>query len=354
MFPLDFPLAVLGKDASANQWVLDPFCGRGTTNYASRILGMPSIGIDASRVAIAAAQAKLANTSPKKILMTATAILAEGREPRSIPQGEFWEWAYHKDVLHALCKLREELLQDCRSDSRRALRAIILGALHGPKRKSKKSYFSNQCPRTYGPKPKYAVKFWKLHDSYPENMDVLQVIEERSDRYYGNESAYAEGKIIAGDSRKRNTFSEIPKGVKFDWVITSPPYYGMNTYISDQWLRLWFLGGKAEVTYSQEEQMKHSSPEAFSGELRQVWRNVASVSNSRANLVIRFGGINSRKVPPKSIIEKSLEQSGWQVEAIISAGSASKGRRQANHFSIKKSEPIDELDVWATLQDNRN
>ncbi|WP_338066098.1 DNA methyltransferase, partial [Hydrogenibacillus schlegelii] len=40
MFPLDFPLSHL-KEARREDWVLDPFCGRGTTLYAARLLGLP-------------------------------------------------------------------------------------------------------------------------------------------------------------------------------------------------------------------------------------------------------------------------------------------------------------------------
>jgi hypothetical protein len=34
MFPLDFPLAWLRR-ARPGEWVLDPFCGRGTTLYCA-------------------------------------------------------------------------------------------------------------------------------------------------------------------------------------------------------------------------------------------------------------------------------------------------------------------------------
>ena len=35
MFPLDFPLGILGRRAKPDDRVLDPFCGRGTTNFAA-------------------------------------------------------------------------------------------------------------------------------------------------------------------------------------------------------------------------------------------------------------------------------------------------------------------------------
>src|SRR5687767_1656889 len=46
MYPLDFPLHVLGKRVTSEEWVLDPFCGRGTTNFAARLLGLPTVGLD--------------------------------------------------------------------------------------------------------------------------------------------------------------------------------------------------------------------------------------------------------------------------------------------------------------------
>jgi len=56
MFPLDFPLGALAE-GRPGEWVLDPFCGRGTTLFAARKLGMPSVGIDSNAVAAAIAQA---------------------------------------------------------------------------------------------------------------------------------------------------------------------------------------------------------------------------------------------------------------------------------------------------------
>src|SRR5438132_8742693 len=94
MFPLDFPVRVLSGRAEPGQWVLDPFSGRGTTNYAARLLGLPSIGIDSSRVAAALTQAKLAKTSPDLIVKTARQLIATSSEPRDVPRGAFWELAF--------------------------------------------------------------------------------------------------------------------------------------------------------------------------------------------------------------------------------------------------------------------
>jgi len=346
MFPLDFPYSILRTHASPGEWVIDPFCGRGTTNYASRVLGLPSIGIDSNPVAVALSQAKLANTSPAHIIQAAQWMLDEIAIPESVPEGEFWEWAFQKDVLYVLCRLREGLLSSCRSDARKALRAIILGALHGPRQKAYPSYFSNQSPRTYAPKPRYAVNYWKAHSLTPQPVKVLDIIRMRAQRYYANETTKAVGCIIAGDSRDKKLYTHLTEECRVRWVITSPPYYGMKTYLPDQWLRSWFVGGPAQVDYSTEGQVSHASPEIFALQLREVWRNVGSVCAHGARIVVRFGAINDRKVDALQLLKHSLEGSGWDVTAVSSAGSASRGRRQALHFSSINKGAIEEYDVW--------
>jgi hypothetical protein len=85
MYPLDFPLRVLKEHRKRGVWVIDPFCGRGTTNFAARLLGMPSIGVDSSPVAAALAKAKLASAEPGRVVANAKAILNAAKEPTSIP-----------------------------------------------------------------------------------------------------------------------------------------------------------------------------------------------------------------------------------------------------------------------------
>jgi DNA modification methylase len=53
MFPLEFPLRLLKKHKAISPTVFDPFCGRGTTIYAARKLGLRSYGIDTSPIAAA-------------------------------------------------------------------------------------------------------------------------------------------------------------------------------------------------------------------------------------------------------------------------------------------------------------
>lgn len=346
MFPLDFPLRVL-TDARAgpDDRVLDPFCGRGTTNYAARLLGLPSVGIDSNPVAVATAKAKLVNTSSRAVVDAARRILAAGAEPTDVPTGSFWELAYSPATLSDVCRLREALLADCSSPARVGLRAVLLGVLHGPGNRGLPSYLSNQCQRTYAPKPAYAVRFWTDRSLAPVPVDVLRVVERRAAHCFGREDTRGRGKVLLGDSRRPDTMRRA--GKDFSWVITSPPYYGLRTYPQDQWLRNWFLGGLDVVDYRATGQIAHSSQQDFAADLATVWRLVGGRCRPGATLVMRFGSIADRAVDAPQLAQASLSGTGWHVDRVEPAGTAASGRRQALHFSGCMHPPREEVDVYA-------
>ena len=346
MYPLDFPLRVLKKHGKRGDWVIDPFCGRGTTNFAARLLEMPSVGIDSSPVAAALAKAKLATAEASQVVASARAIIDAANEPVSVPLGDFWKLAYHENTLVRLCQLREALLTECSSPTRTLLRAIILGALHGPRPKGMASYFSNQSPRTFAPKPNYAVKFWTQRCMRPDAVDVLSIIRTRAERYLAEQPPDVAGMVQLGDSRKADTFNDVPNA---RFVVTSPPYFGMRTYLPDQWLRLWFLGGPDYVEYRQPKgQLEHSGADHFAAEMGRVWKNVASHTTKDARLIIRYGGIHDRDAAPMDVLKKSLVGSGWKMVTARAVPDSERGRRQVRQFQAKPKIAITEYDVYCT------
>lgn len=346
MFPLEFPLKTLAGHARRGDWVADPFCGRGTTNFAARLLGLPSVGVDSSPVAVALTQAKLADARASDVVRVAAGILNEMPKQVAVPSGQFWRMAYHPASLRSLCWLRRDLLRDCDGDSRILLRAIMLGALHGPRTKTVPSHLSNQCPRTYGPKPAYAVRFWRKRRLKPPAVDVLEVVRIRAKRYLVNRPKATFAEVHLGDSRSTKAWD----GRRFHWIITSPPYYGMRTYIPDQWLRNWFVGGPSTVQYEPPaRELSHPSPEAFAGDLRKVWKGLAGHAAKDGRLVIRFGGINDRDVDTVELLKLSLADSGWRLRTVVPAGDADTGRRQARQFLKDRPSPKAEHDFHAVL-----
>lgn len=346
MFPLDFPYKQLMK-ASRGDWVLDPFCGRGTTNFAARLLGLASIGIDSNPVAVATASAKLVDVEADGVAALCRTILSTADDPKTVPSNRFWELCYHPETLRQICVLREELMRDCNSDERIALRALLSGVLHGPRMKNLPSYLSNQMPRSYATKPNSAIRFWESRSMVPVYIDVAELVARRANHVFGNVPPSTAGMIIKSDSRNV-TKEMIPHGIK--WVVTSPPYLGMVTYLPDQWLRNWFVGGTDEVCYYSREQITNDTTSSFIHELSKVWAQLALVCEPMAHMIIRFGGLPSYKGDPSEILRESIKKadSSWNVTTVRSAGIAGK-YRQAEQFG-KVGNSVEEIDLYAVLR----
>jgi hypothetical protein len=354
MFPLAFPLRVL-DDAATGDWVLDPFCGRGSTNYAARLRGLSSVGVDSNPVAAAIASAKAVATTPARIVNCCRSILSSSESGR-VPTGEFWELCFHPKTLRDLCRIRTSLIENSRSPTRKALLALILGRLHGPANvHPPPSYLSNQMPRTYAAKPNYAVKYWRKRALLPPRVDVLSIVDRFARRYFHSLPAPVESAIVCADSRTVNlrhvlrsqvTTKRLPR---FKWIVTSPPYFGMRTYVPDQWLRYWFLGGPSTVDYGSDAQLGAAARGAFVQSLAQVWRNITPSCAVDAGMVVRFGGIPSENEDARDILYESLRlsDSGWRVTTARSAGIATADRRQASQFIRKPASQVAEFDVYA-------
>ena len=109
-----------------------------------------------------------------------------------------------------------------------ALRALVLGILHGPLRRGLPTYLSNQMPRTYATKPASAVKFWAARRMEPPFVDVLDAVRRRARFTLAEPPPPTPGWVWHGDSRE---LRPRPGTGPIRWIVTSPPYLGMRTYL---------------------------------------------------------------------------------------------------------------------------
>jgi len=354
MFPLDFPKRVL-RNAHPEQIVVDPFCGRGTTLFAARERSIRCYGIDTSPVAVAISRAKLVFARIEDVLAAYDSLMKKAHQP-DVPKGKFWRYAFHRKTLTILCTLREVLKEIEGPDeppSVSILRGVALGALHGPLNKfpSPSSYFSNQMMRTFAPKPDYAVRFWEKRELLPPFSEVREVIERRVTRFLNALPPKISGvHVHHGDARVDESYKQLPGPI--DWVVTSPPYYGMRTYEEDQWLRLWFLGGPDRPVYSNPNQLRHCDQKTFTRDLASVWNHIAENASPDVRMVIRFGAISSRKADYSAILRRSLEYStaDWRLTTARRAGHAGDGKRQSVAMGKRgQSNTIEECDFYTRL-----
>lgn len=354
MFPLEYPSRVIRKHCKAHPVVLDPFCGRGTTLFAARNAGLTAWGIDSSPVAVAIARAKLAYCDPSEVIALAEAINASNPTGHR-PDSEFFKWAYHEDTLTEIVRFRTYFQgRKDLTDVESILLAAILGCLHGPlpKNPNNSGYFSNQMPRTYASKPDYAVRYWKAREMAPKRVSTIAVLNRKISRLIGlnQEKLNSVSQVIEGDATSPESYLALKSRPSL--VITSPPYYGMRSYVQDQWVRNWFLGGPDHVDYSYGVQLNHGGKESFASSLGKVWSNVANIApeDSKLHMYVRFGVIPSIQSDARAIFVDSLHKSGvdWRIISTRSANSADAGKRQADQMKANSRAAV-ELDFHVVL-----
>jgi hypothetical protein len=299
---------------------------------------------------VAIARAKLRQVKLEAVLDRAAYILRNEAEAPT-PEGEFWEWCYAPHTLEALCCFRAYFLKNRKTRVDTALCALILGLLHGPQPDGMGRCFSNHLPADFSPCPEAALRIWKQHNLKPPQCDVMGMIRRRAAQVLIAQPPGTVGVVRNGDSRNvRLAHGE----ARFDWIITSPPYYGMDTYEHDQWLRNWFLSGPTYLERKGNSRISQQTPETYIDDLSKVWKNIASVCNPGARMIMRIGNVPGIPAPHAiDLFNASLDDSnvGWQMGQCIPV------RRDAQSAKVRRPEfappapwPENETEVSALLQ----
>jgi hypothetical protein len=119
------------------------------------------------------------------------------------------------------------------------------------------SYFSNQMPRTFAFKPDYSVRFSQVRNIKAPSVSVLEVLRKKLSRI-GDLDSPSGARLTNVKCKDARTPASYRNVGKVGLTITSPPYYGMRTYVEDQWLRNWFIGGPPEIDYGNDQQIRHT------------------------------------------------------------------------------------------------
>jgi hypothetical protein len=347
MFPASFAESHVETFTEPDEYVFDPFCGRGTTVLQSLLMGRNAAGCDVNPVAYCVSDAKAKSPSCEAVgkrLDSLERLFADiSREDLSAQEKAlptFFKWAYHSETLRCLLFLRGML--DWRDDEvDRFIAALILGSLHGEMDRSS-AYFSNQMPRTISTKPEYSISYWRARSLHPPRRLVFDMLRQKAAYRLNMDPPSKKGSVAMIDVRDS---ADVFKGLhgKIKAFITSPPYLNVTRYEEDQWLRLWFLGREPKPKYRPSDD-RHVSPERYWEFLSDAWEGIAPLAARSCVLVCRLAAKNISRNELNDSLYDSLLTAFPRAYPISSPKISKIRRRQTGTFQPKAKGCFFEID----------
>jgi len=337
MFPASFVREQVEAYSEREDWVFDPFCGRGTTILESLLLGRNAAGSDINPVAYCISRAKADRPKLTEVhsrineleeLHSKAPFTQLDQKRLMLPQ--FFRRAFYHTTLHELLFLRDSLNWH-RNKADRFIAALILGSLHGEVDRSS-AYFSNQMPRTICLKPNYSLRYWRKHKLFPRKRDVFDMLRQKADYRLQGMEGRAAGEVRLSDVRDvASHFRSLWRKVAL--VVTSPPYLNVTCYEEDQWLRLWFLGGLPHPTYGRvSKDDRHGAASKYWQFLEDSWTSLAPLLKDSAKVVIRLGAIGLDENEMTSQLKNSFQRVFPRSRLLSRPRCTEIVGRQANNF----------------------
>lgn len=241
-FPLSVAHKLLYEYRSGVTNILDPFCGKGTSLFAARVLGFAAYGLDIAPEAVVCSTAKLLEIDCDYLQRYINALPIGNPPIEDVPSTV--TSFFHPSTLAEILSIRDALRTDNESRSpkkRNASRftlATLLGILHGHASYS----LSVSSAHAYSMSPNYVAKYVLKHGLHKPIRDVRACLITKALRCL----AVPLPKAVSFDVKRGSAIAAsalLPQMVgNIDLIITSPPYLNAQTYAKDNWLRLWLLG----------------------------------------------------------------------------------------------------------------
>jgi DNA modification methylase len=195
-----------------NRWILDPFCGVGTTLLASRERGINSVGVDVMPLAIFVSQVKVAEYDVEKLKAASRNVFAERfvrtdvTNVSSFVRRSFTKYAL-EDILffrNVVGKIEDPIIRNF------FILALMISSEHV----------------SYAYKDGAVLKIRRRQHVPPFRPVFKRVVKKMINDVKRFKDGKALIKIVEGDARNLDFLEDS----SFDAIITSPPYLNIIDY----------------------------------------------------------------------------------------------------------------------------
>lgn len=232
---------LIEKYSTANDLILDPFCGSGTTLLESCLLGRRAVGIDINPLARLISKVKTTQIKEEDLTKAIDQLIlslraTEARVDVDFPNVDYWFGEQAKDELSRIKYCLEAYRKTVSGD----IFDFFLVAFSSIIRKS--SFADLRMAKTY--KSKRVLK--KVKDGWmPAPIKLFEhSLKKNEERLISTISDKNLGKVksFSGDARNASDILVKNKTGKVDLIITSPPYINAQDYFRSYKLELWWTG----------------------------------------------------------------------------------------------------------------
>lgn len=222
-FPLWRAYSILRRYGRSPKITLDPFCGKGTSLLAARILGSEAYGIDTAPEAIVCSQAKLGSVTLEETVAFLDGIRLGSPALDQVPATV--RVFYDDTTLRQLVSIKNALNRSLEAGTKREREAAtlvfatLLGILHGHASYS----LSISSAHAFAMSPNYVIKYARRHGLEPPRRDVKACLRAKLHRCMSRPlPPPVTAEVIRGQAQKAATLFGHLRG-KVDCIITSPP-----------------------------------------------------------------------------------------------------------------------------------
>jgi DNA modification methylase len=290
MFPVDFAFNVVKKYSKPGDFIIDPFAGRSSSIFAGGVLGRHSLGIEINPIGWLYGSVKLNPANKNDVIDRLLDIYSKRNDFKDNLEkmSLFFRMCYCDKVLKFLLSARTYL--DWQNDNTDAtLMSIILVYLHGKLGEG----LSNQMKMTKAMGINYSIKWWKKNNliNPPEINPLDFLIKKIEWRYKKGLPEVHDSRVIFGDSTielKKIAEKSMKNNIRFSLLFTSPPYYSITDYHTDQWLRLWLLGGTDKPkSNNQKYKNRFNNKKNYYTLLDTVFGHCAKIMDEKSTIYVR-------------------------------------------------------------------
>ena len=252
-YPAPLARSLICMLSDPEDFVHDPFSGRGTTLLEARLLGRRAVASDLNPIAVALTRAKNTSITAEEVRerlgrlrdsFDSVMYIAEASvQPDNI------QLIFDTFTLAQLCYLRRQLLNS-NNPVDQFLIGVILGIMHGSVRQDGSSaYLSISMPNTFSMSPGYVQRFVEKKQLQRIPRNAFDIAASKVERLFQEPQLNpANPGVVATANVRHLTSSEALKPFqgKVDLIVTSPPYLNIINYGKQNWIRNWFFDNHEE------------------------------------------------------------------------------------------------------------